>query len=338
MQVLGGDPEIQVVGEAKDGLEAIQLTESLKPDLVTMDIFMPNMDGLEATKEIMFRFPTPIILVTSSQRAREVESSLASLGNGALDIIEKPIGPFAPKFQDSSTRLIATVKAMSKVKVIRHWRNPNAAPPLKPADARSSLKSGDFQTSRSVRPKILAIAASTGGPAALQALLSQLPEEFPLPVLIVQHITQGFTEGLASWLGTSSRLEVKVGKQGEALMPGRVYVAPDNLHMGVTELGSISLSSIDAIRGFRPSGTFLFESVARAFGPATLAVILTGMGEDGLTGLHAVRRSGGRIIAQDQSTSVIFGMPGAAVAAGIVDVVLPLGDIAGKIISLVPMT
>jgi len=335
-QILGEDPEIQIVGEACDGEEAIRFTEWLRPDLITMDILMPRLDGLAATKEIMIRFPTPIVLVTSSQKAREVESSLASLGNGALDVLEKPIGPLAPQFEESSARLIATVKGMSQVKVIRHWRHAST-PSVTAKDLDHWLKSSSsgFLTPKDVRSRVVAIVASTGGPAALQTLLSHLPGDFPVPILIVQHITPGFADGLVAWLKCSCQLEVKLAENGEKLLRRTVYIAPDGQHLGVSKLGTVALSTAAPIRGFRPSGTFLFESVARAFGLSSLAVILTGMGEDGVAGLSAVRRAGGRIIAQNEATSVIFGMPGTAIASGVVDVVLPLDEIAARIASLV---
>ncbi len=336
VQILNSDPEIKVVGQASNGVEAIALTESLRPDLVTMDILMPQLDGLAATKEIMIRFPTPIVLVTSTYQAREVESSLASLGIGALDVLEKPHGPLTTRFEESAARLISTVKAMSQVKVIRHWRQPERSPLVSPGTSSFNMGSNvEFSTPRSVRPKIVTIAASTGGPAALQTLLSELPPNFALPILVVQHITPGFASGLASWLNSSSKLGVKLAEQDESLLPGKVYIAPDGLHLGVTKMGKIALSNTDPIRGFRPSGTFLFESVAQIFGSATLAVILTGMGEDGVNGLCTVRRMGGRVIAQNEASSVIFGMPGAAIAAGVVDLVLSIDDIGTKITSLV---
>src|SRR5581483_243287 len=184
-------------------------------------------------------------------------------------------------------------------------------------------------------PLIVAIAASTGGPAALQQLLAGLPGDFPAPILVVQHIASGFVEGLASWLNSNCSLRVKLALQGEPLSPGTVYVAPDGSHLGVGDRARILLSAAPPIGGFRPSASHLFESVAKAFGPASLHVILTGMGQDGLAGLKAARASGARIFAQDEASSVVFGMPGAAVAAGLADEVLPLPSVAGQILATV---
>jgi two-component system chemotaxis response regulator CheB len=179
------------------------------------------------------------------------------------------------------------------------------------------------------------VATSTGGPAALHRLLSDLPGDFAAPVLVVQHITHGFTAGLADWLNKVSALHVKVALDGEPLAANTVYLAPDDRHLGLGDRRTVSLSAAPAVGGFRPSGTFLFESAARVFGAAAVAVILTGMGEDGVAGLQAVRRAGGPVIAQDEKSCVIFGMPGAAVAAGLADLVLPLDAIAPRLVELV---
>jgi two-component system chemotaxis response regulator CheB len=216
---------------------------------------------------------------------------------------------------------VATVKAMAGVKVVRHWR-PSAVPP--PSLPQPTSPVGG-------RIRVVAVAASTGGPAALQRLLAGLPADFPAPILVVQHITTGFTSGLADWLDAVCPVRVKVAREGEPLAARTAYLAPDDRHLGVTGRSLVALSAAPPIGGFRPSGTFLFEAVARAFGPEVLAVILTGMGDDGVAGLRAVRQAGGRIIAQDEKTSVVFGMPGATVAAGLADVVLPLDAIAPRI-------
>jgi two-component system chemotaxis response regulator CheB len=185
---------------------------------------------------------------------------------------------------------------------------------------------------RTARDRVVAIASSTGGPEVLHRLLSALPGDFPTPVLVVQHITHGFTHGLADWLNAACDLHVKVAEHGEPLAPHTVCIAPDDRHLGVTPAGAVVLADTAPVGGFRPAGDYLFESVARAFGPAATAVVLTGMGQDGLEGLRAVRRAGGRIIAQDQASSVVWGMPGAAVAADLPDLVLPPDEIALRLI------
>ncbi|MHC5542748.1 CheB methylesterase domain-containing protein, partial [Singulisphaera rosea] len=188
---------------------------------------------------------------------------------------------------------------------------------------------------KDVRGRIVAIGASTGGPAALQQLITALPRDFSVPVLIVQHITPGFTEGLASWLNTSSGLNIRVAGHDEELLPHTVYIAPDDRHLGVSKKGTTLLSDAEPIAGFRPSATFLFDSVAASFGASTLAVILTGMGSDGLPGLRSVRQMGGHVIAQDEATCVIYGMPKSAIDAGVANQVLPIDLIAHRLTTLV---
>jgi two-component system, chemotaxis family, protein-glutamate methylesterase/glutaminase len=329
--ILGDDPEIQVVGQARDGVEAVALTARLRPDLVLMDIHMPRMDGLAATKEIMITAPTPIVLVTGSTKAREVQASLEMLRSGALDVLVKPPGPDQPEFEAAARQLVETVKAMAQVRVVRHWRAAPAPAPM-PAGGREPARPASPGGGRG---RVVAIASSTGGPAALERLLAGLPGTFPVPILVVQHITQGFTAGLAAWLNSVGPLRVTVAQEGEALAPRTVYFAPDDRHLGVSPRGAVTLSAGPPVGGFRPSGTPLFESVARCYGAATVAVILTGMGEDGVAGLRAVRSAGGHVLAQDEKTSIVFGMPGAAVAAGLPHAVLPLEAIADRLVALV---
>ncbi len=322
--IFATDPDLQVVGEAADGLGAVALTRKLRPDVVTMDIRMPRMDGLEATKEIMIEAPTPIVIVTASGSVSDVDLSMSALRAGALAVTAKPVGPTALGFDDEAAHLIAQVKAMAHVKVVRHWRAAKAAG--RPAVAFSA---------RPGRARVVAVASSTGGPAALECILTRLPGEFAAPILIVQHITHGFVAGLADWLNKAGPLRVKVAEDGETLKQRTVYVAPDDRHLGVTPHGQAALGAAPPVGGFRPSGSVLFDAVAKAYGPAAVAVILTGMGEDGVAGLRGVRQFGGHVIAQDEKSSVIFGMPGAAVAAGLAHDILPVEDIAGRLIELV---
>jgi two-component system, chemotaxis family, protein-glutamate methylesterase/glutaminase len=324
--ILGSDPGIEVVGEARDGVEAVEMVQRLRPDVVTMDIHMPRMDGLAATTEIMITAPTPIVIVTAGAFRGEVEDSLDMLEHGALEVLKKPPGPDAPDFATAARRLVWTVKAMSQVKVVRRWRETPARPGL-PAEPALPGRLG-------APARIVAIAASTGGPPALQRLLSGLPAEFSAPILVVQHITPGFAHGLAAWLDSVCGLRVKVAEEGETLARRTVYLAPDDRHLGVSDRRGVMTPAHDPVGGFRPSATFLFESVAHAFGGSALAVVLTGMGVDGVQGLGAVRRRGGRVLAQDEATSVVFGMPGAAIEAGLADAVLPLDAIPARLAAM----
>ncbi len=325
VEILQADPEVQVVGWAKDGIEALELTRRLRPDVVTMDVQMPRMDGFEATKRIMVEAPTPIVIVSASLDGREVAVSMHALRAGALTVLEKSAGPHAADFDEARRRFVQTVKAMAQVKVVRRW-------PERPLEGRLPERP---PARAGVRARGVAIAASTGGPAALHRLLSELPGEFPVPILVVQHMAHGFVGGLAAWLNSTSLLTVKVAENGEPLAPRTVYLAADDRHLGVSGRGTAILSHAPPVEGFRPSGTVLFESVAQAFGASAVALILTGMGQDGVDGLKAVRQAGGHVIAQDEGSSVVFGMPGAAVAAGLVDVALPLDAMASRLIEIV---
>lgn len=321
--VFAGDPELAVVGEAADGLQGVEMTRRLRPDVVTMDIRMPRMDGFEATKEIMIETPTPIVIVTGSRAIKDVDMSMHALRAGALAIVEKPIGPEAAGFDGEARNLIAQVKMMAQVKVVRHWRPA-------PSGARSRAGAAVNQNTQ-----VVALASSTGGPAALECVLSHMPADFPAPILVVQHISRGFVKGLADWLNKAGPLQVKVADDAEPLKKRTVYLAPDDCHLTAAS-GRIVLSHAAAVGGFRPSATPLFESVARAFGPAATAVILTGMGDDGVAGLASIRSAGGRVLAQDEKSCIVFGMPAAAIATGLVDEVLPLDAIAGRLVELAP--
>ena len=318
VEILRADDEIEVVGQAADGLQAVEMVKRLRPDIVTMDVHMPRLDGFGATKRIMVEAPTPI-LITTSVDPRALSVSLEAIRMGALAVQAKPGDPLASGFDEEARELVRQVKAMSRVKVVRHYE-------LEPA--RVPAANASFATAlHEVPPEVVAIAASTGGPAALHRILTTLPEEFPVPILVVQHISRGFGPGFASWLDKASPLVVKVAAEGETLRPGTVYVAVDDHHLCVSPSRRIRLSTAAAVGGFRPSATVLFESVAAAFGSRVVAVILTGMGQDGVEGLRAIRRAGGRTIAESEATAVIYGMPGAAVRAGLADFILPLDEV-----------
>lgn len=322
VHILEQDPGIAVVGFAENGREAVDLARRLRPDLITMDINMPIMDGLAATKEIMTVVPTPILIVSSRANDRDIQLSLEATRAGALMIMPKPDDPASDNFEKLSRELVSMVKALARVKVVRHWAPRPRVPPARSNTAQSGIR-------------VIALATSTGGPAALQQVLAELPRNFPAPILIVQHIAPGFVAGLATWLGGSCKLRVKVAEANEPVTGRTVYLAPDDTHLGVTSDRAILLSKAEAIGGFRPSANFLFKSVAECYGQHAVGVVLTGMGRDGVSGACALHAAGARMLAQDEATSVVYGMPREAFRANVVHEVLGLHTIAGRLIELV---
>lgn len=317
--ILAADPGFAVVGEAADGPAALSVTRRLRPDVLLMDAEIAGDGGFGTTKQIMCEAPTPIVITAAAPSSRQVEASMLALRAGALTILNKPTGPAAAINPEERRRFASTVRTMSQVKVVRQW-----ASPMGHAPRQSEIRAG-------IPRKIVAIAASTGGPTAILNVLAQLPAGFAAPILVVQHMAQGFMEGFASWLDSGCNLRVKVAQQGEPLADCTVFIAPDGRHLGVSPNQSIDLSNQAPIDGFRPSATYLFRSVAQAAGASTVAVMLTGMGRDGVDGLREVRNRGGLVLVQNEESSVVFGMPGAAIAAGCADRVLGLSDIAARV-------
>jgi len=322
VNILRGDPAIDVVGEATNGEEGVRLAERLRPDVVTMDVQMPLLNGIEATKRIMELAPTRVIVVSASH-FDDVSASMEGIRAGALTVLDKPQGPGSPDFENLAERLVESVKSLSTVKVVRRW---SEQPRVRSVPS-VSLRDGAV--------RIVAIAASTGGPAALHGILSRLPKNFAAPILVVQHIALGFGKGFAEWLGAAGPLRVKIAGNGERLEPGVVYIAPDDLHVGVSDANTVLTSNRPPIAGFRPSGTFLFRSVAEIFGSKAAGVVLTGMGTDGLEGLRALKSAGGVIVAQDEPSSVVYGMNAAAIQANLADEVVALDDVPARLVSLV---
>lgn len=315
-------PGLEVVAVAKDGAEAVAMTRALRPSIVVMDIEMPVLDGYEATRRIMVEAPTPILIVSASVNAQDAHASLNALRAGALGLSDKPSFVDGAEAEGGRQRFLGMVRALADVKVVRRVYPAIASrePQVRP---------------NGVTAEIVAVAASTGGPAALAHLVGALPADFPVPLLAVQHNSLGFMPTLARWLNGLGSVRVKVAARGDPLERAVLYLAPDDHHLGLDGDRRLAFSSAEAIRGFRPSASFLFGSVAQHYGPRALGVILTGMGSDGVDGLRRLRAAGGRVIAQDEASSVVFGMPGAAIAAGVVDEVVGLGNMAGAICAAV---
>ncbi len=326
VSMLRSVPGFDVIGEARDGLEAVEMVGRLHPDVVTMDIRMPRMNGLEATRQIMRTTPTPIVVVATSIYESDLNIAFAAIEAGALTVVEKPKGLSPEDFEAVRDQLVTAVRLMADVHVVTLWTPERQMPD---ASRRPITPPRPV-----VRPEMVAIGASTGGPGVLHEILSKLPVDYSLPVAAVQHITPGFGPGFAHWLDSITPLSVGVATEGERLVPGHVYIAPDDVHLTIAKGGMVHLENSPPLSGRRPSVTRLFETVAASYGAKALAVILTGMGDDGADGLVALRRSGGRVIAQTEESCVVFGMPKVAIDRGIVDQVLGPGEIASLLLAL----
>jgi two-component system chemotaxis response regulator CheB len=298
----------------------VALAGQLRPDVITMDIRMPRMDGFQATKRIMQHTPTPIVVVSASVDSEELKITFNAIRAGALTVVEKPRGPVGPAYEAIRQQLVTTVKLMAGVKVVRRWATGMLRPP--PVVRQAAAE---------VRTAVVAIAASTGGPGALYQVLHELPANFPVPVLIVQHIARGFGQGMVVWLRGATPLQVATAQSGDVPQAGRVLVAPDDQHLGLGADGRILLRPRRSDRELCPAADIMFESVARIYGQKALGVIMTGMGRDGVAGLTQLKEAGGRVLAQDEKSCIVFGMPKEAIAAGVVDQVVPLDLLATRI-------
>jgi two-component system chemotaxis response regulator CheB len=330
VETLSSDPEIEVVGEASNGRDGIEQCQRLRPGVVTMDMMLPVMTGLAATEYIMAYCPTPILIVSASTNRGELFRTYEALAAGAVDVLEKPLGD-QPE-GEWEQRLISTVKIVSHVKVITHPRlrlgamgQPHAkAPPQRPVPPLGAAC------------QLVAMGASTGGPAALMQILKSLPADFPLPILLVIHLSTVFAGAFAQWLDGQSRLRVRYAQDGERLPAygeSGVLLAPPDSHLLVSG-GRLVLSASAPRHSCRPSVDVLFESVERELGARAIGCLLTGMGKDGALGLLALRRAGARTLAQDEATSVVYGMPREAALLGAADQVLPLEEVAPSLIEL----
>ncbi|MDB4906041.1 MAG: Chemotaxis response regulator protein-glutamate methylesterase [Gemmatimonadetes bacterium] len=326
VELLRSDGGFDVVGEAVDGLQAVEAARRLLPDLITMDVNLPGLDGLEATRQIMRAAPTSIVIVSSAMSPSDVDAALTATRAGALMVVPKPTNPMSPDFPRESSEFLAMARAMAAVRVVRRWSGVRAAGPDAVAPARAG--------GAIVAPRLLAIGTSTGGPAALHRVLSDLPADFPLPIAIVQHMAHGFMPGLANWLANNCGRKVVVGVAGEVVEPGVAYLGPDDHHFSVSASGRITLAGGVPLNGFRPAVDHLFKASAEAFNGAVLAAILTGMGEDGVQGLRTLKQLGGYVIGQDESTSVVFGMARAASIERLTDELLPLDSIGRRLHAL----
>jgi two-component system chemotaxis response regulator CheB len=317
--MLAASPDIQVVGKARSGREALELIPRLQPAVICTDLHMLDMDGLELTKEIMGRFPRPILVVSAAVHPEDTHNVFSLLEAGAIDVLPKPRGGLAADEQRIAQELISKIKIISGVVALT--RHQKITPGL------AQLQTGLFSSPMPPRPRIVAIGASTGGPQALRAILSQLPADFPAPVLCVQHISGGFLTGLVEWLATYCAMAVKIVQSGELPLPGTVYFPQEGAHLEIDKGGKLLSSHKPPVEGHCPSVTVTFKSVADYSGDGAIGVLLTGMGSDGATGMQEIFEVGGITIAQNEESSTVFGMPKQAIALGAVKYVLPANKI-----------
>jgi len=318
-------PDLEVITPAENGREAIDLIHRHHPEVVTMDVNMPVMTGYEAVEEVMATCPTPIMILTGSPSKQERGAVIRALGMGAVDVVPKPDLSRTAEADHAFGQIIEKIKLFSKARVIRHvagalkqkhWDSPAATGPV-------------------TQLSLVAIASSTGGPAAVAEILTSLPVDLAAAVVVAQHIADGFAATFVEWLSAVSALDIREGESGHVLKPGNVAIAPGGRHMRVDSAGRLQLIDSQPVHGCKPSADILLSSVSKAFGRRAVGLVLSGMGRDGTEGLEAIRTNGGKTIAQDEATSVIFGMPKSAIEAGAADKILPLGRIADEIVRLV---
>jgi two-component system chemotaxis response regulator CheB len=328
VDILEADPEIEVVGTANNGKTAIFKNRVLDPDVITMDIEMPIMNGLDALREIIQTNPKPVIMM-SVLTQDGAEPTFRALEYGAVDFIPKPSSILSLSVEEIGNLLITKIKSVYRSKINILQRHDVERHPEEPAPVIEPVSAVDHTT------RVVAIGTSTGGPSALLTVFKSLPQQFPTSVLVVQHMPEGFTKAFAERLNSNSPLKVKEAEDGDRVLPGTGFVAPGHSHMAVERKGGESVIRIfksEKVSGHMPSIDVLFNSVAEAYGRNTVGVIMTGMGKDGSAGILNIKNRGGSTIAQDESTSVVFGMNRVAVEIGAIETVVPLGDIAKKIV------
>ncbi|MFH1287111.1 MAG: chemotaxis-specific protein-glutamate methyltransferase CheB [bacterium] len=320
--VLENDPEIKVVGTARGGKQAIDIIPDVKPDIVLMDLKMPDMDGFQTVRHIMGYFPVPI-LVISSVFSKNSDLMFQIFECGALDFIEKPSFAFLENNFSAANELINKVKILAKVKVVSSL--------IAKSKKRKVLT---FTKSNVSGKKVIAIVSSTGGPGALRKIIPLLPKNFPAGIIVVQHITQGFIGGLVDWLQKLSEIKIRIACENDIIGPGEVLFAPDGCHVILDAKGRIKFENSPPVGGVRPSADILFPSMSKYYGSSLIGVIMTGMGDDGVRGMECIKKGGGATIAQNEESCIVFGMPKAAIERGIIDKVVPLHKIPETIIKL----
>jgi two-component system chemotaxis response regulator CheB len=330
-EIINSDPQLEVAGQARDGREAVALAESLKPDVITMDINMPHLDGLQATELIMSQHPRPIVIVSSESR-EGAATTLRALELGAIDFVPKPSSGIDLDMRNVREELTRKLKMAAKVHVVRTaTRAKVEMPAARPVAPPPIVRRPSSVDQNGNRIPIVVIAASTGGPAAVMRVVSGLPKNLSAAVLLVLHMPAAFTQPFTAQLSEVSQLPVKEAEQNEAMQPGTIYLCPGSQHVRLSFTGKLNLDPGERIDGYRPCADVAVESVAAHTRSATVAVVLTGMGNDAAKGVKFAKAAGGYVIAQDEATSMIFGMPAEAIKTGAVDEILPLDEISAAI-------
>lgn len=316
-EIMEGDPEIRVLDSAVNGLEGVKKASLLKPDVITMDVEMPNMDGIEAVKEIMKICPTPIIMV-SAYTKKGAQKTIETLISGAVDFVEKPGGPISLNIREIKEEIIEKVKIASKAN-------------LKTVSKKKQIS----LKKKSMGDSLVIIAASTGGPKIISAILKKIPDDFPAPIIVIQHMPGTFTKAFAKRLNEHSPLSVMEAKEGTLLKKGTAYIAPGDFHLEIDYNRRIKLNKKPSLHGVRPSADITMNSASENFDGNLIGIVLSGMGKDGSIGVRNINKRGGFVIAQDKDTSIVYGMPKSAIDSGCVNMVLPFNEIADKLIALV---
>jgi len=339
-RMLSQAPDIRVVGTATNGEEALAQVAALKPRVICTDYHMPVMDGLEFTRRVMAEYPTPILCVSTSVRAEDKLTVFKLLEAGAVDVFPKPEGGLNSAAAAIQQELIQKVRVLAGVRVFRRRPKPSLAAHTaqsvaSPAVSRTeTTTTGTIPALRTAPVEVVAIGASTGGPQVLVQVLGALPDSFPVPILCVQHISQGFLTGLVSYLNERCPLRVRVARSGERVLPGTVYFPEENTHLEVTPEHTLLSTRKPRYDSLRPAIHLTFLSVAACYGAGAVGVLLTGMGKDGAEGLLSIARAGGTTIVQEEKSCTVFGMPGEAIKLGAAQHILPPAEIASKLVHL----